>query len=327
MLDVLHELELILNVLYQEMGGSLLAGVMKAASFLGTEDFFMLVMPALYWCVGVRFGLRLGVMLLFSNGVNSVLKLAFHSPRPYWIDPHVQAMGVERSFGLPSNHAQTATVVWGFLGASVKRAWAIIGGVILILLIGLSRIYLGMHFLSDVIVGWVVGGFILLIFIRLEDKIAGWVSRQSLRTLLWGIALSAAAFIVLIVGARLLLSAWQPPAEWNQLALTASGEGIDPLNIDSAFTLAGTWFGMLAGAAWLFRAKGGMDVAGNLDKKILRYLVGLVGVAVLWFGLGQIFPREADFMSYFLRFVRYTLVGAWVSAFAPLLFRRLGLVK
>ncbi len=325
-LELLHDFEMVLTLLYQQVGGWLV-GPMSAISFLGTEDFFLLIIPALYWCVSVRMGLNVGVMLLLSNGVNMMLKLAFHSPRPYWVDDRVQAWSVEKAFGLPSNHAQIAASVWGVAAASIKRGWAIIGAVVIILSIGLSRIYLGMHFTSDVIVGWIVGGLVLLLFLRLEKRLVAWVSKQGLSRLLWASLLSSLAFIVLISAVRLTLNNWTVPVEWEQQAIRSSGEGIDPLHMETAYTLAGTWLGMLGGAAWLFRAKGGYDPAGSLNQKILRYLVGLVGIMALWFGLGQIFPREADFISYFLRFVRYTLVGLWVSAFAPLLFRRLGLVN
>ncbi len=326
MLELLHEFEILLTLLYQQFGEGLI-GPMKAISFLGTEDFFLLIIPALYWCVSVRIGLNVGVMLLASNAVNMALKLSLHSPRPYWVDGRVNAWSVEKAFGLPSNHAQIAASVWGVAGATIKRAWAIIGAVVIILSIGLSRIYLGMHFTSDVVVGWAVGGMVLMLYVRLEKRLEGWVNRQSLKRLLWAVLLSSLVFLVLINGVRLSLNRWELPAAWEQQAIQSSGEGIDPLHMDTAYTLAGTWMGMLGGAAWLFRAKGGYEPAGSLKQKVLRYLVGLVGVMVLWFGLGQIFPREADFISYFLRFVRYTLVGLWVSAWAPLLFRRLGLAK
>jgi hypothetical protein len=101
----------------------------------------------------------------------------------------------------------------------------------------------------------------------------------------------------------------------------------EPTNISSAFTHAGTWLGMLAGAAWIHYRKGGFSASGTPTQRILRYLIGIVGVAIFWYGLGVVFPREATLVSYALRFFRYTLVGLWVSALGPLLFTRLGLAS
>ena len=54
----------------------------------------------------------------------------------------------------------------------------------------------------------------------------------------------------------------------------------------------------------------------------LRYVVGLIGVLILWRGLALFLPDNADLISYVLRYVRYTLVGFWVSGGAPWLFFR-----
>ena len=78
-------------------------------------------MPALYWCIDARLGLRVGMILLLSNGLNAVLKLAFHTPRPYWVDARVTGFAAESSFGLPSGHAQSAASVWGLLASSFRK--------------------------------------------------------------------------------------------------------------------------------------------------------------------------------------------------------------
>jgi hypothetical protein len=45
-----------------------------------------------------------------------------------------------------------------------------------------------------------------------------------------------------------------------------------------------------------------------------------MGILILWRGLGAIFPRDENLISYLLRYFRYTLVGLWISAAAPWLF-------
>ena len=64
---------------------------------------------------------------------------------------------------------------------------------------------------------------------------------------------------------------------------------------------------------------GGYIDGGN---KIVRYMIGLIGVAIFWFGLGKILPRGEDLVSLGAAYMRYALVGFWISAGAPLIFRK-----
>jgi len=55
-------------------------------------------------------------------------------------------------------------------------------------------------------------------------------------------------------------------------------------------------------------------------KRALRYVVGLIGVILFLRGLDVIFPAGEDFVGFFFRYVRYGVVGFWISAGAPFLF-------
>ena len=57
-----------------------------------------------------------------------------------------------------------------------------------------------------------------------------------------------------------------------------------------------------------------------LAQRFGRYVLGVLGVFILWFGLGEVFPRGETWLPFLLRFLRYGLVGLWVTALAPLLF-------
>ena len=56
-------------------------------------------------------------------------------------------------------------------------------------------------------------------------------------------------------------------------------------------------------------------------------VIGLIGVLILYMGLGQIFPGEEDLVSYVLRYLRYGLIGFWISGIGPRLFIRMKLAK
>jgi membrane-associated phospholipid phosphatase len=156
-MDALTQWNLELSLALQKIGG--LTGPMKFFTFLGTENFFLLFLPAVYWCIDSALGLRLAVVVLSANSLSATLKLAFHLPRPYWIDSRVKALSTELTYGLPSGHALDAAAIWGFSAAQLKRRWAWPAALGVIFLISLSRLYLGVHFATDVLGGLAVRRF------------------------------------------------------------------------------------------------------------------------------------------------------------------------
>jgi membrane protein DedA with SNARE-associated domain/membrane-associated phospholipid phosphatase len=102
---------------------------------------------------------------------NSLGKLAFHRPRP------VEAILLENSYSFPSGHAAIAVGFYGFLGYLLIRSahhWKtrvnlLLLSIVMALLIGLSRIVLGVHYLSDVWAGYLVGAGWLIIGIAVSE--------------------------------------------------------------------------------------------------------------------------------------------------------------
>lgn len=138
-------------ILYLQNLGNWLVPIAEFFTFLGFEEFYLLIMPAIYWCVDSLIGARLAFMLVATTSLNGVLKLAFHSPRPYWVSAEIKALSSETSFGIPSGHAQNAFALWGTWAGSLRKTWAWLMAGFVILMIGLSRLALGMHFPSDVL--------------------------------------------------------------------------------------------------------------------------------------------------------------------------------
>jgi hypothetical protein len=59
----------------------------------------------------------------------------------------------------------------------------------------------------------------------------------------------------------------------------------------------------------------------------LRFLIGVVGVVILWMGLGVIIPDFENLLGYALYYTWYAVIGLWISALAPMLFLNLNLAK
>ncbi|WP_027399467.1 phosphatase PAP2 family protein [Anaerovorax odorimutans] len=121
-----------------------------------------------------RFSIPLIVSTLFSTVTYSLIKLYFARPRPD-ISFHLINQG---GYSFPSGHSLNSMVFYGILiwlcreNIINNNISKFITGVlsILIFLIGFSRLYLGVHFPSDIIAGWSLGSFILLISINIFNK-------------------------------------------------------------------------------------------------------------------------------------------------------------
>jgi membrane-associated phospholipid phosphatase len=291
---------------------------MRFFSFLGDENFFFMVLPLLYWSVDARLGLRVAFILISSNFLNSFIKLLFASPRPYWISTQVQPLAVETTFGIPSGHAQNAVALWGIIAEGTRKRAAWVAALTLAFLIGLSRLYLGLHFAWDVIAGWLIGGLLLLAFLALWNPVSTWIASQSLARQI-GLAF-VASLIMIGLGAwqAIRLDGYVLPQEWIDNALRA-GDAPAPVSMENFLTSAGTLFGLASGLAWI-TSRGGYQADGPFLSRVLRYVIGLIGILILWRGLGAVFPRDENLLAYLLRYFRYTLVGFWISAAAPWLF-------
>jgi hypothetical protein len=266
---------------------------------------------------------------MMNGMVNGIFKVIFHAARPFWYTSKVKMFGVyEESFGLPSGHAQNGVIVWGTIANQVKRRWVWIVVSIVIFLIGLSRIYLAVHFPHDVLFGWVIGIVFLLIFLRLEKPVLNWIKRYSTGAQIAISFLSSMLFISIYLVARLSLGAWTLPKEWIDIAGTAFPENlpINPLSISGFLANPGAFFGLAAGWIWI-SSLGGFTTRDMWWKLILRYLVGVVGVLILYLGLGAIFPKTETLLAYFLRYLRYALIGFWSAGLAPWLFVKLKLAS
>jgi hypothetical protein len=195
-------------------------------------------------------------------------------------------------------------------------------------MIGISRIYLAVHFPHDVLLGWLFGAIMLWLLLRLEKPVLNWFKQYQIGIQLLLIFLFSLFLFLIVIIAQLSLSGWSLPVDWVANAHLAfpNETPINPLSYHNFLSSPGAFFGLAAGWIWISNL-GGFSTNDVWFKLILRYILGLIGVLVLYLGLGALFADSETFISYLIRYIRYALIGFWISGFAPWLFVRLKLAS
>jgi hypothetical protein len=206
----------------------------------------------------------------------------------------------ERMGGLPSGHAQNTLVVFFIFASWVKKNWVYACAAVLCLLVGFSRIYLGVHFPTDVIAGWITGGIVLCGYFLLNARIETFIKNGGFRA---GVIASAALSFVMIL--------YLPGKE-----LLMPGGAV--LGLGAGYCFNKKYVGFSSNAPF---GKTGI-------KKYLilfaRLLLGMAGFALIFFAGSKLIPQDsANFKLY--GFIMAALGGFWVSAASPWLFVKLGL--
>ncbi len=279
--------------------------LMQFFSQLGTEHFFILLLPFLYWIVSKKWGAMVALSLVFSSYLVGVIKWGFNLPRPP--TPPVAILWVESSPSFISGHAATASAVWGVLALMARRLWFWLLATLLIFAIGFSRLYLGVHYPADVIGGWLVGFMVAWAVAAFFP----WVEMKMKTEPAWRLLLAA-----LILSAIMVLA----HPRWKNENLWPAPD---------AFQLGGLLFGLFSGMVWDVKSLH-FYAGGSFIQRLLRLLLGMTIVSFFYIApkiLADGLAIDSYAVAQILRFLRYALVGFTVVGLAPWVFIRLHLVE
>jgi membrane-associated phospholipid phosphatase len=271
---------------------------------VGSFQAYLILLSLVCWCVDEKRSARLALVVMISSWINLALKFLLLQPRPFWegYDPGVGLIQ-EPLGGLPSGHAQGSLVFW--LGAASWGScpWRYGLAALIILLVSFSRIYLGVHFPTDVFAGWLIGGLICAAYFFLSPRIEKALERGGLRAML---ILSAAASFVMIL--------YLPSYE-----LVMPGAAFLGIGMGSA----------LNKHLFRFRAVAvcGRRGAAKLLTLLGRFILGMGGVLLIFFVFGKFLPGASSAYYRPFSFLQFALLGFWIYAGAPWLFLRTRLAE
>lgn len=148
-------------------------------TLLGTEYFYMLLIPILFVIFERRKACMFASVILISLLVNELVKTYFCMPRPECQLFNSLNSSMAEGYSFPSGHAQGSMTLWGLIALHRKNSLKmIILCVSMIILISFSRLYLGVHYPLDIAGGWLIGGFILVVYwiiVKRDLHVSYWI--------------------------------------------------------------------------------------------------------------------------------------------------------
>jgi len=293
------ELQITILKFFQDIGTPFLDLLANIITMFGEQTLIIGLAAMIFWCIDKRKGYTIGMILLTSITTMGILKDIVKYPRPFQVIPSIEGKRIATATGysFPSGHTVTAAGFYTSLSLAYRKRVISIICAVLILLVAISRIYLGVHWPLDVFAALVLGiGLSTLLYNRLYDLTGE--GKQFLTILLWGGIISSVITVFLSV----ILTLGKGDAT-----------GLTDLTKTLALASGSFWAAFLEVSCVHFKTD------GTLFLKILRFSVGFAGVILIML-LKEVFPSTMIFTS-----LRYFLTGLWIFGIYPLLGSKVGL--
>ncbi len=286
--------EEILNNLHIH-AGVLLDYFMIAITRLGNEIFYTLFVPVLYWCYDKKKAFKIGAVFIISSAINDMAKDIFHNPRPNPQNLLESFRGltlkyIPESFGFPSGHTQGSLNFWFPMLYYIRKKYVTLICLFFIILIPYSRIYLGVHFLGDILGGFVIGILIMLFMF----PTLGFFEKKEIN---YNEIITVFSIIILplIVG------------------LVVPGKHV--------INILGVFSGFFTGYI-LSKNRINFNPTNSFLSNTIKVLSGLIVLMIIRTVLKMVFPDMP-----LAHYTRYWTMGIWISFIAPYLFSRVEMLR
>ncbi|MFC1565351.1 phosphatase PAP2 family protein [Candidatus Neomarinimicrobiota bacterium] len=260
----------IINFL-QSLQSDGLTSFFKFFTFFGDKEFYIMVLPLFFWLWDKDKAVKLLFILLPSLLLNFWLKEIFQTARPLGV-----ALIEQGGFAFPSGHAQGSTTLWLMLALLIRKKWINILAVVMIILVSLSRLYLGVHWPIDILGGILIALVLLLVYDKfIFDNYQTYISTKT--------TIGKAARLTIVI---LFFTIIYPA--------------------DDAITILAVLWGF--GIVLIFTDVMNIEFPQDILWKLLILVLGIVGVVLIWKGLKAILPPIE-----ITRFLRYAILGVWIA--------------
>lgn len=267
------EIEIILWL--QSFRSGFLDALFQFITMFGEELVIIGILGFVYWSYDKKMGEQIGITVFVSLVLNSFIKTIVRRSRPYIVDSRIDAIreSTAGGYSFPSGHTQGAASVFGALAIWTKKRWITITSIIIIVLVAISRMYLGVHYLTDVIIGGLLGIAITSIGYKFFSKIEP--SPKLYKYLLY-VSLSIGLIMYIIT-----LFTIEASPELNNAANLYD-------KLDDTLKMLGTISGFAVGVSFE-KKKVNFINHKVLWKNILRFVLGVAVVMGIRLGLKAVF--------------------------------------
>ena len=266
---------------------------------LGEEMVLIVVFCMVFWCISKKIGYVIGIVFFLSALIVQGMKATFRVDRPWIADPTFTTVygGVDAATGyaFPSGHTQAAAAYLLPLGVMLRQKWVKVICFTLALLVAFSRLYLGVHYLSDVLVSLLIA-FIIVV---LATKFVANAPESRKRDIVTSLIILLFSVAVIILAVVLYHSGTTTAAQVRDSVL-AAGAGV------------GFAVGMYIERTYInFSVK-----AQNIPLQVVKFILGVAGTIGIQEGARVIGSGlVADGIRYFLMIL-------WLTAIYPLIIKR-----
>ncbi len=285
----------------REATGGAFDGFVTAFSDLVINPVVYVILAGVFWSVDKRLGGVLITNVIIGSNINQTAKNIVCAYRPWVRDPGLipaeAAMEGATGYSFPSGHTMQAVGTMGVLAHEFRSKKLLrVLSVVLPLLTGLSRLYLGVHTPQDVLAGLLIGVVSVFTSVKLFD----WFERDKnndVRFMVFSLILVAALLCFVTLKSY--------PMDYD-----ASGQLlVDPqVMMNDSYAFAGMLFGFSVGFAYERHFVGFSTEGISVRTRWLRFAFGAVGMAAIYFGakhpvydaLGQHWGRFSIFAALFI---------------------------
>lgn len=261
--------------------------IIRSITFLGDEEFFLILLPIVYWSVNKPLGFWSSVVLISATLITSEIpKDITRLPRP-----DIEIVDTPPTYTFPSGHTSGAVGVWGYMAVRLKSVKFWVWALAAMILVGVSRMMLGVHFAGDVLGGFLAGMLYLAVFVRIS---------RLLQDERWDQKIPFGWLLVIAAAVPLAMS-FIPATYAPRLMGYIAGGGL-------GYALDWKYLKFLTG--------------GSPFQHPARAMLGIAVLFVIVSELGSVIPS-----GHITVFLHYALAGIWVTYLAPALFVKLGLSK
>lgn len=289
----------------QSIRNELLTGIFTFFTICTEVPVITVLTAMLYWCINKKAGQRILFALAGSLNINVAVKNIVKMPRPIGTKGLISLRTqTATGYSFPSGHTQTATTFWTSMITQFKNIWIYIIGILMILGAGISRLYLAVHWPMDVIVGWILGIILSILFIKLFDYIDNSKNYYIL------------VIIMLIFG---VCTYFVGGEDFYKLFGLYSGFALGYMVEDTYIS-----FSTENKQRKNIFSKSTSKIEGTKGK-ILRFIIGIISLLIVYLIFKNIentfmIGKNEEIINIF-KYLKYTIIVFWGVAIAPALFK------